>query len=77
MQTFSKNAIHAKVASNAFQAFNARHTFAWKHMKNHKFAIFHMVAMDIVVQQAETLPIKVKIFEIEIAHLVGNKEKNL
>lgn len=44
IRIFTKNVIHVRLAFNVYQASNVRHTCAYEHMKNHKFAIYHMAA---------------------------------
>lgn len=64
IRSSSKNAIHAHRAFIVFPAFNVRLMFAWTPMKNHKFAIYHMVATAIAAQPVEILqaPVSKSIF---------------
>lgn len=62
IQISSRNVIHAKKAFDVYRHFNVLHMFAHR-IINHKFAIYHMVDMDYVVQLVETLPIVSRFFK--------------
>lgn len=60
IQVFLKNVIHANREFNVYQASNVRLMFVCAPIKNHKYAIYHMVVMAFAVQLDVISPIIVR-----------------